>query len=158
MIFNHHLNCAYQIICYPLEYYEIRNYPKYFSDFVHTFTSNSFLQLLPLHFNLRCWIFVFGLIRSAFFWQKGQQAYFVPLIFRISACPFHGSGGFMYLEKSIPSDSNADLILIYSFLLLFALQLYVPLVPRASFFRCLLGIFRISSMLWCFQCCSTKRT
>ena len=65
---------------------------------------------------------MFGLIRSAFFWQKGQQAYFVPLIFRINACPFHGSGGFMYSEKFIPSDSNADLMLIYSFLLLFALQ------------------------------------
>ena len=82
----------------------------------HTFTSNSFLQLLPLHFNLRCWIFVSGLIRSAFFWQKGQQAYFVPLIFLINACPFHGSGGFMYSEKSIPSDSNADLMLIKNLL------------------------------------------
>jgi hypothetical protein len=59
---------------------------------------------------------VFGLIKSAFFWQKGQQAYFTPLIFRINACPFHGSGGFMYSEKSIPSDSNADLMLIYFFL------------------------------------------
>lgn len=50
--------------------------------------------------------------QKCFLLAKGQQAYFVPLIFRINACPFHGSGGFMYLEKSIPSDSNADLMLI----------------------------------------------
>lgn len=36
MIFNCHLNCGYQIICYPFEYYEIRNYPTYFSCFLHS--------------------------------------------------------------------------------------------------------------------------
>ena len=79
---------------------------------VHTFTSNSFLQLLPLHFSFKCWILVFGFIRSAFFSQNGQVAQTCPLMFRINACPFHGSGGFMYSEKSIPSDSNADLMLM----------------------------------------------
>ena len=101
---------------------------------VHTFTSNSFLQLLPLHFNLRCRIFVSGLIRSAFFSQKGQQAYFTPLIFLNNACPFHGSGGFIYSEKSIPSDSNADLMLIYlPFYFFYALLVFPLWLPFLSF-------------------------